>query len=58
MKKIFETILGLGCLFSLVLAGAEEPDGSCNLVWTLGFLALSALLGWLWSKVAGIKKTI
>ena len=45
MKKTLEAILALCCILSLVLAGAEEVDGSCNLLWTLGFLALAAIFG-------------
>lgn len=51
MKKIFETILGLVCVTALFLECAENPDGSCNLAWTLGCLAVSAGSGWLLGKV-------
>ena len=51
MKKIFETILGLVCVTALFLGCAENPDGSCNLAWTLGCLAVSAVSGWLLGKI-------
>ena len=43
MKKTLSIICGLGCLTSIVLAGGQAEDGSCDLPWTLGFLALAAL---------------
>ena len=45
MKKVLRTIAGIVCLASIVLAGCEEPDGSCNLWWTLGFMSLAFLTG-------------
>ncbi len=50
LKKILENILGLGCIFALFLASAENEDGSCNLAWSLGCLAVAVICGWLWSK--------
>lgn len=51
MKKTLETICGIGCFLSIVLAGAEAADGSCDLLWTLGFLALAAVLGAAFGKL-------
>lgn len=51
MKKILETILSLVMVTALFLGCAENPDGSCNLAWTLGCLAVSAGSGWLLGKV-------
>lgn len=51
MKKAIETLLGLGCLTCLVLAGAENPDGSCNIIWTLSFLAGAILFGLAFGKM-------
>lgn len=45
MKKVLRTLAGIVCLVSIVLAGAEEPDGSCNLAWTLSWLASAFLTG-------------
>lgn len=45
MKRIAKTILGCACFAAIILAGAENPDGSCNLVWTLSFLAIALLCG-------------
>lgn len=53
MKKALANICGPGCLASLVIAGAENLDGSCNLAWTLGFLTLAAVLGWAYGKLNG-----
>lgn len=35
---------------AIFLGCAENPDGSCNLIWSLSCLAIAALCGWLWSK--------
>lgn len=51
MKKILETILALICLVAVVLGGAENPDGSCNIIWTLSCLGIAALSGWAWNKL-------
>lgn len=51
MKKILEAILGLICILAIFLAGAENPDGSCNIVWTLSCIAVAALCGWSWGKM-------
>lgn len=48
--KIFKAVLTAACLTGIILAGAENPDGSCNLLWTLGWLAIAAASGF------GIKK--
>ena len=50
MKRIVSNICGLGSLVSLVAAGAETQDGSCCIAWTLSFLALSVILGWVFVK--------
>ena len=50
MKKVAKTILAVACIAGIILAGCEEPDGSCNLIWTLGFLALVVASGF------GLKK--
>ena len=47
MKKIVKSILAVACFAGIVLAGCENPDGSCNLIWTLSWIGvaiLSALL--------------
>lgn len=45
MKKIFKTILAVACIAGIILAGCEEPDGSCNLVWTLSWIAVATAAG-------------
>lgn len=44
MKKTLSHVCGLGAMVALVLAGAENPDGSCNVAWSLGFMALAGIL--------------
>ena len=41
MKKVAKTILAVACFAGIILAGCEEPDGSCNLAWTLSWLAIA-----------------
>lgn len=50
MKRAVKIILGCICITSIILAGAENPDGSCNLAWTLSFLGAAVLSGY------GLKK--
>ena len=50
MKKTLKSVLAVACFAGIVLAGCENPDGSCNVVWTLGFMALAALAAY------GLKK--
>lgn len=45
MKKALKSILSVACFAGIILAGCEEPDGSCNLVWTLGWLAVAVSAG-------------
>lgn len=45
MKKIFKTLLAVACVAGIILAGCEEPDGSCNVVWTLSWLAVATASG-------------
>jgi hypothetical protein len=55
MKRIARTILGCVCFASIILAGAENPDGSCNILWTLSFLAVAVLSGLGWKKIEEAK---
>jgi len=38
MKKILKCITGCMCFTSIILAGCENPDGSCDVIWTLEWL--------------------
>jgi hypothetical protein len=51
MKKVLSFILGVVAIVALILGSAENPDGSCNLLWTLSCLGVSAASGWLLGKV-------
>lgn len=51
MKKILSTILGLVAFLAIMLASAENPDGSCNLTWSFSCLAVAVTSGWGWSKL-------
>ena len=41
MKKALKTLLAVACFAGIILAGCEEPDGTCNLVWTLSWIAVA-----------------
>ena len=41
MKRIAKTVLACGCFASVILAGSENFDGSCDLPWTLTFICLA-----------------
>lgn len=45
MKKALQIILSCVCFASVILAGAENADGSVNFKWTLGFIALATVSG-------------
>ena len=45
MKKLLKGLLTTACLVGIILAGAENPDGSCNLAWTLGWMAVATFAG-------------
>ena len=44
-KNIVKTVLAIVCFTSIILAGAENPDGSCNLLWTLSWIAVAYISG-------------
>lgn len=58
MKKILSTLIGLVCITALFLAGAENPDGSCNVLWTLSCIGVCGLCGWAWDKLEKTDNTI
>lgn len=51
MKKMLKTFVGLIGLTALFLGAAENPDGSCNLAWTLSCLAVFGGCAWVYSKL-------
>ena len=53
MKRAIKIISGCVCFASIILAGAENPDGSCNLLWTLGWMFSALVWGRLWYKLDG-----
>lgn len=52
MRKFFEIIICLVFFLAVILAGAENPDGSCKLIWTLSCLAIASLSAWAFNKVS------
>lgn len=55
MKKIAKVILAVACFSGIILAGCEEPDGSCNLIWTLSWLAVAVASGFCLKKMEEAK---
>jgi len=51
--KTLKTILGCLCVASIILAGAENPDGSCNVIWTLGWMFSALVWGLLYKQLDG-----
>ena len=45
MKKALKTLLAVACFAGIILAGCEEPDGSCNIIWTLSWLSVAVASG-------------
>ncbi len=45
MKKFLKILACTVCIASVFLAGCENPDGSCDLSWTLCFLTLALISG-------------
>lgn len=42
--RLTRSIMGILCFTSIILAGAENPDGSINFGWTLLWIAVAAHL--------------
>lgn len=53
MKRVIKIIAGCVCFASIILAGAENPDGSCNIIWTLGWMSAAVVSGLLWGRLDG-----
>lgn len=51
IKKLVEVILTIIACVSFILMCAENPDGSINLPWTLGWLSALVVSGWLLDKM-------
>ena len=51
MKKAFTFILGMVCFVAIILAGAENMDGSCNVKWTLSWMAVATVSGLILSAI-------
>lgn len=51
MKKIASYILGFVCVAAMLLACAQNADGSANALWSLGCILVSALCGWGYVKL-------
>ena len=43
--KTLTRFLGAIAVVAIILAGCENPDGSCNLLWSLTFLGIAGFSG-------------
>lgn len=51
VKNIVKTVFAIVCFTSIILAGAENMDGSCNLSWTLTWIAVAYISGRQYGKL-------
>ena len=43
--KTLQKLLAAIAVVALILAGCENPDGSCNLLWSLTFIGIAGFSG-------------
>ena len=43
--KTLQKFLAAIAVVALILAGCENPDGSCNLLWSLTFIGIAGFSG-------------
>ena len=43
-KHLIQAPLAVLLFFAIILAGAENMDGSCNIPWTLSWMAVAFIL--------------
>ncbi len=53
MRKIVKTILAVACFAGIILTGCENADGSCDIIWTISWLAAACLSAYGFKKVDG-----
>jgi hypothetical protein len=53
MKKTLKALLVIVGIAALIMGGAENPDGSCNLVLTLSCIGIVALCAVGYHKLEG-----
>lgn len=53
MRQFIRFIAGTLCFASIVLAGCEEMDGSCNVAWTLGWMLSAVVWGAIFNRMEG-----
>ena len=56
MKKILEHLVCIITIVAIILAGAEEPDGSMDIQWTLACLCIAAICAVILNVVFGYGK--
>lgn len=54
-KKPLQIPLAVLCFIAIIFAGAENIDGSCNVVWTLSWMAVAFILARLIKRLEDAK---
>lgn len=50
LTSIVEFVLIMGIILGFLLAACENEDGSCNIVWSLSWLAEMVVSGFLYTR--------
>ena len=53
MRQFLRLVAGIICFASIILAGCEELDGSCNVTWTLGWIFSAVVWGFIFKMTEG-----
>lgn len=54
-RKPLQIPLAVLCFIAIIFAGAENIDGSCNVVWTLSWMAVAFILARLIKRLEDAK---
>ena len=54
-RKALQVPLAVLCFIAIIFAGAENLDGSCNVVWTLTWMAVAFILARLIKRLEDAK---
>ena len=51
MKRLLSNIFGFLCGISVMVAAGSDPGDVINIWWTLGFISLAVLFGYLFKRL-------
>ena len=54
-KHLIQAPLAVLCFIAIIFAGAENLDGSCNIPWTLSWMAVAFILARLIKRLEDAK---